>query len=40
MTQRVEVAWGEGKLTGMLLKDVKEAFDNVRRNGLMRKIEI
>lgn len=36
---RVQDAWAEGKLAGMLLMDVKSTFDHVSRNGLLQKME-
>lgn len=40
MTQRLQKAWAEGKLTVLLLMDVKGTFDYVSRNDVMRKVEV
>lgn len=37
--ERVQETWTEGKLAGILLIDVKGAFDDVSRNLLLRIIE-
>lgn len=39
VTQQVQEAWGEEKMAGMLLMDIKEAFNHVSRNELIRKME-
>lgn len=36
MVNRVQKAWVQGMMAGMLLIDVKGAFDNVSRNCLLR----
>ena len=39
MLDRARTAWGERKIAGALLMDVKSAFNNVARGHLVRRLE-
>lgn len=39
VTNRIQEAWAQGKLEGILVMDIKSTFNNVRRNCLLQTIE-